>query len=71
VREQELTVGNGVPVAGGWLAVGEAAEVVMRDEKARSVSQRENGDGDHLAQGSRKRGYPRRHYGDAAVLWCS
>jgi hypothetical protein len=49
VREQELTIGNGVPAAGGWLAVGEAAEVVMRDEKARSVSQPENGDEDHLA----------------------
>jgi hypothetical protein len=46
VREQKLTIGNGVPVAGGWLAVGEAAEVVLCDEeKVRSVSQRGTGTG--------------------------
>jgi hypothetical protein len=40
MRERELTIGNGALGVGGWLVVGEAAKVVLRNVgKVRSVSQ--------------------------------
>jgi hypothetical protein len=53
-------------------AGGEAWEVLLGvlhdEEKMRSAPRYENGDGEHLAQGSPKRGDMRRRYGDAAAL---
>jgi hypothetical protein len=53
-------------------AGGEAWEVLLGvlhdEEKMRSAPRYENGDGEHLAQGSPKRGDLRRRYGDVAAL---